>query len=143
MIFLQCIIIIKKRYIIYDHYADQKNLKKKWNSKIFLSKININDLTKKIAPFQFAIGKIFGETAKMHWFSSKGFGWLSSGTKTVIEKNNIDQYSAVSFVINLDRIKINPEERCLIKIDVEGFETEVFLGATNLLKSKPNIMKMF
>jgi FkbM family methyltransferase len=102
--------------------------------------ININDLTKKIAPFQFAIGKIFGETAKVHWFSSKGFGWISSGTKTVIEKNNIDQYGAVSFVINLDHIKINPEERCLIKIDVEGFETEVFLGATNLLKSKPNII---
>jgi beta-1,4-mannosyl-glycoprotein beta-1,4-N-acetylglucosaminyltransferase len=36
--------MIKKRYIIYDHYADQKNLKKKWNSKIFLTKININDL---------------------------------------------------------------------------------------------------
>ena len=36
--------MIKKRYIIYDHYADQKNLKKKWNSKIFLTKININNL---------------------------------------------------------------------------------------------------
>ena len=36
--------MIKKKYIIYDHYADQKNLKKKWNSKIFLTKTNINDL---------------------------------------------------------------------------------------------------
>ena len=36
--------MIKKKYIIYDHYADQKNLKKKWNSKIFLTKVNINNL---------------------------------------------------------------------------------------------------
>ena len=36
--------MIKKKYIIYDHYADQENLKKKWNNKIFLSKVNINNL---------------------------------------------------------------------------------------------------
>ena len=34
----------KNKYIIYDHKADQKNLKKKWNNKIFLTKININQL---------------------------------------------------------------------------------------------------
>jgi catalase (peroxidase I) len=36
--------MIKNKYIIYDHKADQKNLKKKWNNKIFLTKININQL---------------------------------------------------------------------------------------------------
>ena len=36
--------MIKKKYIIYDHNADQKDLKKKWNSKIFLTKINTNKL---------------------------------------------------------------------------------------------------
>ena len=41
-------IIIKKKpkniYIIYDHFADQKELKKKWNNKIFLSTTSINKL---------------------------------------------------------------------------------------------------
>lgn len=36
--------MIKKKYIIYDHNVDQKDVKKKWNSKIFLTKININKL---------------------------------------------------------------------------------------------------
>ncbi len=36
--------MIKKKYIIYDHNADQKNLKKKWNSKVFLTKISTNNL---------------------------------------------------------------------------------------------------
>jgi beta-1,4-mannosyl-glycoprotein beta-1,4-N-acetylglucosaminyltransferase len=36
--------MIKKKYIIYDHNADQKDIKKKWNSKIFLTKINTNKL---------------------------------------------------------------------------------------------------
>jgi len=36
--------MIKKKYIIYDHNADQKNLKKKWNSKFFLTKISTNNL---------------------------------------------------------------------------------------------------
>ena len=36
--------MIKKKYIIYDHNADQKDLKKKWNNKIFLTKINTNKL---------------------------------------------------------------------------------------------------
>jgi len=102
--------------------------------------ISINDLAKIITPFQFAIGQNFGEIAKLSWFASKGFGWLSSGTKTVINKGDMNQYSSLSFVMNLDRIKINSENRCLIKIDVEGFETEVFSGAPNLLNLKPNII---
>jgi beta-1,4-mannosyl-glycoprotein beta-1,4-N-acetylglucosaminyltransferase len=36
--------MIKKKYIIYDHQTDQKDLKKKWNNKIFLTKTNINQL---------------------------------------------------------------------------------------------------
>ena len=36
--------MIKKKYVIYDHNADQKDLKKKWSSKIFLTKINTNKL---------------------------------------------------------------------------------------------------
>ena len=36
--------MVKNKYIIYDHNADQKNLKKKWNNKIFLNKINISQL---------------------------------------------------------------------------------------------------
>jgi beta-1,4-mannosyl-glycoprotein beta-1,4-N-acetylglucosaminyltransferase len=36
--------MIRKKYIIYDHYADQKNLKKKWNNKIFLTKVSTNQL---------------------------------------------------------------------------------------------------
>ena len=36
--------MIKNKYIIYDHSADQKNLKKKWNNKVFLTRININQL---------------------------------------------------------------------------------------------------
>ena len=36
--------MIKKKYIIYDHHADQKNLKKKWSNKIFLNSINTNQL---------------------------------------------------------------------------------------------------
>ena len=36
--------MIKNKYIIYDHSADQKNLKKKWNNKVFLTRINTNHL---------------------------------------------------------------------------------------------------
>jgi beta-1,4-mannosyl-glycoprotein beta-1,4-N-acetylglucosaminyltransferase len=36
--------MIRKKYIIYDHHADQKNLKKKWNNKIFLTKVSTNQL---------------------------------------------------------------------------------------------------
>jgi len=36
--------MIKNKYIIYDHSADQKDLKKKWNNKVFLTRININQL---------------------------------------------------------------------------------------------------
>jgi beta-1,4-mannosyl-glycoprotein beta-1,4-N-acetylglucosaminyltransferase len=36
--------MIKKKYIIYDHQTDQKDLKKKWSNKIFLTKTNINQL---------------------------------------------------------------------------------------------------
>jgi beta-1,4-mannosyl-glycoprotein beta-1,4-N-acetylglucosaminyltransferase len=36
--------MIKNKYIIYDHSADQKDFKKKWNNKVFLTRININQL---------------------------------------------------------------------------------------------------
>jgi len=36
--------MVKKKYIIYDHSVDQKEFKKKWNNKIFLTKINSNKL---------------------------------------------------------------------------------------------------
>ena len=36
--------MVKKGYIIYDHSADQKELKKKWNNKIFLTQVALNKL---------------------------------------------------------------------------------------------------
>ena len=36
--------MVKKKYIIYNHYADKKELKKKWNNKIFLTKTSLNKL---------------------------------------------------------------------------------------------------
>jgi hypothetical protein len=36
--------MVKNKYIIYDHFADQKELKKKWNTKVFLSTTSINKL---------------------------------------------------------------------------------------------------
>ena len=36
--------MVKKKYIIYDHSADQKELKKKWNNKIFLTQVALNKL---------------------------------------------------------------------------------------------------
>jgi beta-1,4-mannosyl-glycoprotein beta-1,4-N-acetylglucosaminyltransferase len=36
--------MVKKGYIIYDHSADQKELKKKWNNKIFLTQVTLNKL---------------------------------------------------------------------------------------------------
>ena len=40
--------MVKKRYIIYDHSADQKKFKKKWNNKIFLTQVTLNKLPKYI-----------------------------------------------------------------------------------------------
>jgi beta-1,4-mannosyl-glycoprotein beta-1,4-N-acetylglucosaminyltransferase len=36
--------MVNEKYIRYDHFADQKNLKKKWNNKVFLTKISVNKL---------------------------------------------------------------------------------------------------
>ena len=36
--------MVKKKYIIYDHSAEQKELKKKWNNKIFLTQVALNKL---------------------------------------------------------------------------------------------------
>ena len=36
--------MVKKGYLIYDHSADQKELKKKWNNKIFLTQVTLNKL---------------------------------------------------------------------------------------------------
>jgi beta-1,4-mannosyl-glycoprotein beta-1,4-N-acetylglucosaminyltransferase len=36
--------MVKNKYIIYDHFADQKELKKKWNNKVFLSTTSTNKL---------------------------------------------------------------------------------------------------
>ena len=36
--------MVRNKYIIYNHFADQKKLKEKWNNKVFLSKTKINKL---------------------------------------------------------------------------------------------------
>ena len=36
--------MVKKKYIIYDHSADQRELKKKWNNKIFLTQVTLSKL---------------------------------------------------------------------------------------------------
>jgi hypothetical protein len=36
--------MIKKKYITYNHYVDKKQIKKKWNNKIYLEKIDLNRL---------------------------------------------------------------------------------------------------
>ena len=36
--------MVKKKYIIYNHHEDKKELKKKWNNKIFLTQVGINKL---------------------------------------------------------------------------------------------------
>ena len=36
--------MIEKKYIIYNHYVDKKNLKEKWNNRIYLTKVSIDDL---------------------------------------------------------------------------------------------------
>jgi beta-1,4-mannosyl-glycoprotein beta-1,4-N-acetylglucosaminyltransferase len=40
--------MVKKRYIIYDHSAYQKKFEKKWNNKIFLTQVTLNNLPKYI-----------------------------------------------------------------------------------------------
>ena len=40
--------MVKNKYIIYNHFADQKKLKEKWNNKVFLSKTKINKLPEHI-----------------------------------------------------------------------------------------------
>jgi beta-1,4-mannosyl-glycoprotein beta-1,4-N-acetylglucosaminyltransferase len=36
--------MIEKKYIIYNHYVDKKNLKEKWNNRIYLTKVSIYNL---------------------------------------------------------------------------------------------------
>jgi beta-1,4-mannosyl-glycoprotein beta-1,4-N-acetylglucosaminyltransferase len=36
--------MVKNKYIIYNHFADQKELQKKWNNKVFLNTTNVNKL---------------------------------------------------------------------------------------------------
>lgn len=61
---------------------------------------------------------------------------IASGASVLEEfrENYLAKFKYSVPVWNFDELKINPSEIALVKIDVEGFELEVFKGMINLMK---------
>lgn len=89
------------------------------------SNIFINQIQEKVTPLNIALG------------SGKGTIDFTSSLDTMNHVANEDEEETIKVTIEtLDEILINQEIPLLLKIDVEGFETEVIKGAFNTLQNK-------
>lgn len=105
----------------------------KSNFKLLEHHEKINNLNKKIIPYNIGLGNTKERTEIFYFAHKYGEASVVFNFKNGIkEKINIDK---------LDNIKIKPKNNCFMKIDVEGFEYDVLLGAKNFIKKyRPKII---
>jgi FkbM family methyltransferase len=109
-------------------YEPDKN-----NFDFFLKSIAINKFDNLITPKNYAVGDYCGE-------SNLYINKLGSGGHSLVKPESLsfDQVTYAVNTLSLDSelFLIESEKKILIKIDVEGFELNVFNGATRLLNKK-------
>lgn len=105
------------------------------NHQIILKNIELNNLSDKISVFPFGLGDR-NRQAKF------AFDPVNTGASHI--STNGSQNQLISEIRTFDSflptLNLNPEERILFKLDVEGMETETIKGAANFISRFSNIL---
>ncbi|PLX02611.1 MAG: hypothetical protein C0595_10105 [Marinilabiliales bacterium] len=114
----------------------------KSNYEALVTNIKLNNFENLISTYPIALGKTN---------SSANFtlDTVNTGASHLTEYNDKAEYIAnpefedikiVKFDDFVDNLNIDPIASIMIKIDVEGMEADVLLGATNFIKMHPNLL---
>ena len=99
--------------------------------------LGLNGLQNKAVPIHAAVGDRPG-LLELSWGSTKGFGWLSSGTQTGVRTTHFSRTVAQS--LPLDSLGLRAKARLFLKIDVEGSECGVVAGGAKVFATKPDFL---
>lgn len=114
----------------------------KSNYETLVTNIKLNNFENLVSVYPIALGKTN---------SSANFtlDMVNTGASHLTEYTDIAEYIAnpefedieiVKFDDFVEKLNIDPAARIMIKIDVEGMEPDVLIGATNFLKNHPNLL---
>ncbi|MEI7662603.1 MAG: FkbM family methyltransferase, partial [Bacteroidota bacterium] len=104
------------------------------NFKVLEKNLELNGLTGKIIAFQYGLG---AENKKEHF----SFNPVNTGAS---HKSSITDHSNClgeirTFDSLLPELNLDPDDRILFKLDIEGMETEALQGAAGFIRRFPNI----
>lgn len=110
------------------------------NYKAMRINILLNDLEDKIMHFNCALGKD-------HYFTDFVFNSVNTGASHLYHPPEKCKFKRKVVVKKMDELYpgmgLDKTDRILMKVDVEGMETEVFEGAKNFIKTFPNMLIVF
>jgi len=102
------------------------------NYNLLVNNIRLNNLNSKIIPIQKALGKN-NERVKIY------FNGLGQGNANINLNKSMDNFEIIEVVRLDDFLK---EKVDFIKLDVEGYEENVLLGASNIIKRDKPILSL-
>ena len=115
----------------------------KSNYDTLVTNIKLNNYENLIDTFPVALGKINNSNANFTLdMINTGASHLTeySAIAEHVDNPEFENIKIVKFDDLAASLKIDPKARIMMKIDVEGMEPDVLIGATNFIKAHPNIL---
>jgi FkbM family methyltransferase len=104
------------------------------NIKTFKKNLELNDLQNKVKLFPFGLGDADYSASFTFDPVNTGASRINKVKYSELENSEIRKLDSL-----MDEMAIDQNERIIIKLDVEGMETEVISGAFNFITYYPNI----
>lgn len=112
------------------------------NFDAFITNLKLNNIEEKVVAYPLALG----EKKRKAQFT---FDPVNTGASHLVENSEflekilnpeLVDIEIVTFDDIVHELNIKPDDRVFIKIDVEGMEPDVIVGASNFIKNHPNLL---
>jgi FkbM family methyltransferase len=114
----------------------------KSNYEALITNLKLNNYQGLVQTFPFALGKTKTNANFTLDTINTGASHLTEYADIVEEISNpeFEDISITTFDEISDELNINPDDMVFMKIDVEGMEPDVLIGASNFIKNHPNLL---
>ncbi len=112
------------------------------NFDTFITNLKLNNIEDKVKAFKLALGEKKRNAQFTFDPINTGASHLTENSDFLEEIANpeIEDIEIVPFDEMLHELNIKSEDKVIMKIDVEGMESDVIIGAKNFIKDHPNLL---
>ncbi len=114
----------------------------KSNYDALVTNVKLNNFNDKVVTYPLALGKTNTSANFTLDLVNTGASHLTEYTNQaeIIENPEFEDIEIVCFDEIFNKLSIDPSDKVFMKIDVEGMEPDVLIGATKFIKNHPNLL---